>query len=163
VIALPDRDVLLTAREPGLRDSRPLTNETLFTLDRLPSSLAILGGGPIGCEMAQAFALLGSTVSLVEAADRLLHREEPDASAVVERALTRDGVDVRTRAKATLVERLADDRVCIHTETGDPITATHLLAAIGLDCSDQLSVETRPRPQLPPRHLRHPVGHVHEP
>lgn len=116
---------------PGLRDSRPLTNETLFTLDRLPPSLAVLGGGPIGCEMAQAFARLGSTVTLLETADRILPREEPEASAVVERALARDGVTVRAGAAATLVERLADDRVCIHTGTGDPITATHLLVAIG--------------------------------
>ncbi|MTA13332.1 MAG: FAD-dependent oxidoreductase, partial [Actinobacteria bacterium] len=86
---------------PGLRDSRPLTNETLFTLDRLPPSLAVLGGGPIGCEMAQAFARLGSTVTLLETADRILPREEPEASAVVERALARDGVTVRAGAAAT--------------------------------------------------------------
>jgi len=116
---------------PGLRESRPLTNETLFTIDRLPPSLTILGGGPLGCEMAQAFARLGSTVTLVEAADRILPREEPEASAVIERALVGDGVTVRTGSKATLVERLPDDRVCIHTDTGEPINATHLLAAIG--------------------------------
>ena len=55
---------------PGLRESDPLTNETLFQLDERPTSLAILGGGPIGCEMAQAFARLGSQVTLIEAADR---------------------------------------------------------------------------------------------
>ena len=116
---------------PGLRDAAPLTNETLFQLDRLPPSLIILGGGPVGCEMAQAFARLGSTVTLVEAAERLLPREEPEASAVVARALARDGVSVRVGARATLVERLEDRHVRVRTEAGEPISATHLLAAAG--------------------------------
>ena len=59
---------------PGLRECGPLTNETLFQLDTAPSSLAILGGGPIGCEMAQAFARLGVAVTLIEAVDRVLPR-----------------------------------------------------------------------------------------
>ena len=116
---------------PGLRESAPLTNEDIFELDRLPPSLAILGGGPIGCEMAQAFARLGSRVTLVEAAERLLPREEPEASAVIAGALERDGVAVRVGAKATLVERTRDGAVCVHTDTGGPVAATHLLAAIG--------------------------------
>ncbi|MGE0307645.1 MAG: NAD(P)/FAD-dependent oxidoreductase [Acidimicrobiia bacterium] len=116
---------------PGLRDSNPLTNETLFQLERRPDSLAILGGGPIGCEMAQAFARLGSQVTLIEAESRLLPREEPEASAVLAEALTRVGVAVRVGAKATLVERSPDGTVCVHTETGEPVAAAHLLAAIG--------------------------------
>ena len=116
---------------PGLRESNPLTNETLFQIDQRPTSLAILGGGPIGCEMAQAFARLGSRVTLIEAADRLLPREEPDASAVIAGALARDGVTVRVGSKATLVERSPDGAICVHTQTGEPVAATHLLAAIG--------------------------------
>jgi len=116
---------------PGLRESNPLTNETLFQLDERPASLAILGGGPIGCEMAQAFARLGSRVTLIEAADRLLPREEPEASAVIAAALSRDGVTVRVGSPATLVERSPDGTICVHTETGESIAATHLLAAIG--------------------------------
>ena len=116
---------------PGLRESEPLTNETLFQLDERPTSLTILGGGPIGCEMAQAFARLGSRVSLMEAEDRLLPREEPEASAVIADALARDGVTVRASAPVTLVERKPDGTICVHTETGEPVTATHVLAAIG--------------------------------
>ncbi len=116
---------------PGLRESDPLTNETLFQLTECPESLAILGGGPIGCEMAQAFTRLGSRVTLIEAADRLLPREEPEASAVIADVLGREGVTVRVGSKATLVEHGASDGICIHTETGGTVTATHLLAAIG--------------------------------
>ena len=116
---------------PGLRELPPLTNENLFQLQRLPVSLAVLGGGAIGCEMAQAFARLGSRVTLIEAEDRLLPREEPEASAVIADALRRDGVAVRTGAKVTVVERTSDSQVCLHTETGEPVLADELLAAIG--------------------------------
>ena len=116
---------------PGLRELPPLTNENLFQLQRLPASLAVLGGGAIGCEMAQAFARLGSRVTLIEAEDRLLPREEPEASAVIADALRRDGVAVRMGAKVTVVERTSDSQVCLHTETGEPVLADELLAAIG--------------------------------
>ncbi|MBI4884646.1 MAG: FAD-dependent oxidoreductase [Actinobacteria bacterium] len=116
---------------PGLREIDALTTETLFRLDRQPASLAILGGGPIGCEMAQAFARLGSKVTLLEAEDRLLPREEPEAPAVIAAALTRDGVTVRVGAKATLVGRDDDGSVRIDTEVGEPVVAELLLVAIG--------------------------------
>lgn len=116
---------------PGLRELPPLTNDTLFRLDRLPPSMVVLGGGPIGCEMAQAFGRLGTQVTLIEAVERLLPREESEASAVIADALTADGVTVRTGAKVIRVERTADGRVCVHTESGDPIVAEQLLAAIG--------------------------------
>jgi pyruvate/2-oxoglutarate dehydrogenase complex dihydrolipoamide dehydrogenase (E3) component len=73
-----------------------LTNETVFDLPEAPASLPVIGGGPVGCQLAQAFARLGSRVTLVEAAPRLLPREWPQASQVVTAALTGDGVDVRT-------------------------------------------------------------------
>ena len=90
---------------PGLREVDPLTSETLFQLPAAPPSLAILGGGPIGCEMAQAFARLGVEVTLVEALDRVLPSEEPEASAVIEAALVADGVRVRTSSPVVRVER----------------------------------------------------------
>ena len=116
---------------PGLRELPPLTNETLFALERRPVSLAVLGGGPIGCEMAQAFARLGSTVTLFEALERILPREEPEASADVVAALEADGVTVRAGARVTKVERIGDGSVRLHTETGDPVDAEQVLAAIG--------------------------------
>lgn len=116
---------------PGLHDADPLTNETLFQLQRRPASMIILGGGPIGCEMGQAFARLGTEVTLVEAVERILPREEPEASAVVTEALTTAGVDVRAGDSVTSVERTADGRVRITTESGATVAADDLLAAIG--------------------------------
>lgn len=79
----------------GLSQVAALTSETLWQLDHLPHRLAVVGGGPVGCEMAQAFARLGSQVCLVEVADRLLTGEDPAASRLVADALRSDGVDVR--------------------------------------------------------------------
>ena len=79
---------------PGLREAQPLTNETVFDLTEPPASLAILGAGAIGCELAQAFAGLGVNVSLFELAERVLPNETPLASQAVTKALEASGVDV---------------------------------------------------------------------
>lgn len=85
---------------PGLRDVAPLTSENLWQLKTQPKRLAVLGGGPIGCEMAQAFARLGCAVTLVEASDRILVREDADVSQEVLKSFTSDGVTVLTKHKA---------------------------------------------------------------
>ncbi|MCA9174544.1 MAG: mercuric reductase [Planctomycetales bacterium] len=79
---------------PGLQDVRYLTNETLFSLTELPRRLGVIGAGPIGCEMAQAFANLGSEVLLVEAAHGVLPIEDSEASEIVGRSLQQDGVQL---------------------------------------------------------------------
>ncbi len=81
---------------PGLESVDILTNESVFALTEKPASLGIVGGGAIGCEMAQAFSKLGVQVTLFELAPHLLPREEPDAGAVVESVLAAGGVTVRT-------------------------------------------------------------------
>lgn len=81
---------------PGLGQIAPLTSDTVWDLRKLPERLVVLGGGPIGCELAQAFARLGSHVVLAEALERLLPREEPDVAEVVRGALEADGVGVLT-------------------------------------------------------------------
>ncbi len=82
---------------PGLDEVRGvLTNETLFKLTVMPPRLGIIGGGAIGCEMAMAFAGFGCQVTIFEGANRLLPREEPEASAVIERAMASSGIDVIT-------------------------------------------------------------------
>ncbi|GAA4697524.1 Pyruvate/2-oxoglutarate dehydrogenase complex, dihydrolipoamide dehydrogenase (E3) component [Promicromonospora umidemergens] len=78
----------------GLAEAEPLTSDSVWDLDTLPRRLAVMGGGSIGCELGQAFARLGSHVTLVEMAPRLLPREDPDAAALVHAALVHDGVDV---------------------------------------------------------------------
>lgn len=85
---------------PGLRDVSPLTSENLWQLKSKPKRLAVLGGGPIGCEMAQAFARIGSEVTLVEASDRILVREDVDVSHEVLKSFTNDDVRVLTKHKA---------------------------------------------------------------
>jgi pyruvate/2-oxoglutarate dehydrogenase complex dihydrolipoamide dehydrogenase (E3) component len=77
---------------PGLREAGYLTNETLFWLEKLPHRFAVIGAGPIGCEMAQSFACFGSEVTILDRADHILPREDPDAAAVVQAAMARDGV-----------------------------------------------------------------------
>lgn len=77
---------------PGLDSVDYLTNETLFSLTELPRRLGVIGAGPIGCEMAQAFAQLGSEVFLVEAEHGILPREDRDAADIVQETITRDGV-----------------------------------------------------------------------
>ncbi len=111
----------------GLADVGYLTNETVFALTELPERLLVLGGGPIGCELAQAFARLGSTVTLVEGGPRILPRDEPEASGVLTAALRRDGVQIQlgqhvVSAAAGPSLTLAD---------GSVLDGTHLLVAVG--------------------------------
>jgi pyruvate/2-oxoglutarate dehydrogenase complex dihydrolipoamide dehydrogenase (E3) component len=117
---------------PGLDTVPVLTNETLFELDSLPASLAVLGGGPIGVEMAQAFARLGSAVTVVEATDRLLPREEPLASAVIREVFASSGITIRTGYAVARVERSdPGDSVRLHLEDGTAVEAEALLVAVG--------------------------------
>jgi pyruvate/2-oxoglutarate dehydrogenase complex dihydrolipoamide dehydrogenase (E3) component len=81
---------------PGLADAGYLTNETVFSLTELPGRLAVIGGGPLGCELAQAFARLGSEVTLLHSHAHVLDREDEDAAARVAAALSRDGVQIVT-------------------------------------------------------------------
>ncbi|MEE8543826.1 MAG: mercuric reductase [Gammaproteobacteria bacterium] len=114
---------------PGLAECRPLTNETLFDLREPPASLAILGAGAIGCEMAQAFVRLGVEVQLFEMAERVLPLEDEEASAVVARALQRDGVTLHLNAPVSSVRR-HDSKVTVHSPDVQ-VTADKILVAAG--------------------------------
>ncbi|MDE2489759.1 MAG: mercuric reductase [Elusimicrobia bacterium] len=103
VIATGARAVVLPT--PGMKEAGALTNETLFNLTELPKRLLVVGAGPIGVEMAQAFARLGSRVTIFEAMHGLLTREDQDAAGIVQRALERDGVDFRCCVEIEGVER----------------------------------------------------------
>lgn len=83
---------------PGLREAGFRTNESVFDLRQLPARLVVLGGGPIGCELGQAFARLGAHVTIVELLERLISRDEPEASALLRARLEREGVSVLTGA-----------------------------------------------------------------
>jgi len=112
---------------PGLADTPFLTSETLFDLTEQPRDLAVLGGGPIGCEMAQAFARLGSRVTLFEGAPQLLPNEDGDAAAIVTSALTGDGVEVRVSTPVTRVSR-GDGGTRIEFAGGEVIVGAVLVA-----------------------------------
>ncbi len=114
---------------PGLSDVPYLTNETLFALPEKPGHLLILGGGPIGLEMAQAHARLGCRVTVVEGAT-IAGREEPECVAPLRQALEADGVALRDGAKVTAVERDGDG-VALVLADGTRIAGTHLLLAVG--------------------------------
>jgi len=114
---------------PGLAEARPWTNVEATTAKRAPARLAVLGGGVVGVEMAQAWAALGSQVTLVHQGDRLIEREEPFASAQVETALREDGVDVRLETNVASVSR--NGVVRLELAGGDSVEADELLVAIG--------------------------------
>ena len=93
---------------PGLDGVDFLTSDTLWDLDALPARLVVLGGGPIGCEMAQAFARLGSKVTVVEMADRVVPREDPDASEALMQRFRHEGIEVAVAHKALRFEAGSD-------------------------------------------------------
>ena len=117
---------------PGLREAQPWTNREATSATKVPGRLIVLGGGPVGCELAQAYRSFGSETVLVEAAERLLPREEPFASDQVRESLEADGVDVRIATKATAVRRdQAGGPVTVELDDGTSAEADELLAAIG--------------------------------
>jgi pyruvate/2-oxoglutarate dehydrogenase complex dihydrolipoamide dehydrogenase (E3) component/uncharacterized membrane protein YdjX (TVP38/TMEM64 family) len=98
---------------PGLDEVGYLTSDTLWSLRELPQRLVVLGGGPIGCELAQAFARLGSAVTQVEMAPRIMLREDEEVSAYARKALEADGVAVLTGHKALRCEKQGDDKFIV--------------------------------------------------
>lgn len=132
------RFVLATGSSPfvppiaGLEFVRYLTNETIFDIDVLPRRLVVVGGGPQGVEIAQAFRRLGSEAIVIEA-DRALAREDPELAAVALNRLRREGVDMREgRAIARIEPRPEGVRVVLGGhEIEETIDGTHLLIAAG--------------------------------
>jgi pyruvate/2-oxoglutarate dehydrogenase complex dihydrolipoamide dehydrogenase (E3) component len=111
---------------PGLEVVPYLTNETLFRLTKVPEHLIVVGGGPIGVEMAQAHRRLGARVTVLEMAT-LLPRDDPELVEVVRLALRRDGVDIREGVRIEGVET----GPVVHLEDGGRIEGSHLLIAAG--------------------------------
>ena len=142
---------------PGLADVPHLDNTTVFGLRDQPGHLLVLGGGPIGVELAQAFRRLGSAVTVVEAVPTILVREEPEAAQAVTTVLEREGVTIRTGVK---VERVSSGPT-LHLSDGSTIAGTHLLVAVGRQPAtqdlglDRLGVQVDDRGRvLTDRHLK---------
>jgi len=123
---------------PGLEETGYLTNESLFSLQTLPSRLLVVGGGPVGCEMAQAFARFGAQVTLLAGGAQLLPREEPETARVVHEALEADGVRIVGGASLRRVEKGPRLKVAFFEVEGE----THRLAV------DEILIATGRRPNV---------------
>lgn len=115
----------------GLEGVDALTSETVWGLEALPARLLVLGGGAIGCELAQAFARLGSHVTLVQRNARLLPKEDEAASTIVAEALRADGVDVRTGTELESIAPATGGGGSAALSTGDAVPFDRILVALG--------------------------------
>jgi len=117
----------------GIAEVGFLTNETVFSLTERPRRLAVIGGGPIGCELAQAFRRLGCEVTLFHNASHILNREDSDAAEIIQQSFIRDGIRLILNCKTKKVERKNGDKV-IHIDCGgktDTIAVDEILAGAG--------------------------------
>jgi pyruvate/2-oxoglutarate dehydrogenase complex dihydrolipoamide dehydrogenase (E3) component len=110
----------------GIDTVEPLTSDTIWDVEELPRRLAVVGGGPIGCELGQAFARLGAEVTVVDGSDRLLGPEDADAAALVAAALQRDGVRLRLGTQAARVEP-----GLLHLDDGSSVPFDRLMVCAG--------------------------------
>lgn len=128
---------------PGLRDAAPWTNREATLATDVPASLAVLGGGVIGVELAQAWQSLGAKVTIIEPMDQLLGREEPEAAELVTARLREQGIDVRCGTKADHVRRLPSGEVELTMDTGTVLVTAELLVAAGrTGNTDDLGLDT---------------------
>ena len=142
---------------PGLADMQPLTSDNLWELQEQPARLLVLGGGPIGSELAHAFARLGSKVTQVERGDRLLAKEDWDVSALIIKQFVADGIDVRLNHSAVsfCVEDGEKVAWCEHNGEQVRIPFDQVLVAVGREANtaglnlEQIGVDTLPNGTVP--------------
>lgn len=118
---------------PGLEEAGYLTNETIFNLTDRPARLAVIGAGPIGCEMAQSFARFGSHVVVFERMSRMLPREDADAADIVQTQMRHDGVQFVFEANVTQVERRGQEKIVQYVMRGESnsIVVDEILIGVG--------------------------------
>jgi pyruvate/2-oxoglutarate dehydrogenase complex dihydrolipoamide dehydrogenase (E3) component len=118
---------------PGIEETGYLTNENVFWLTKLPKRLLVIGGGPIGCELSQAFARLGSEVTIIETANHLLVREDADAAEIVQKSMLRDGVKLALSAKILKAEKRDTDKVITIEQGGKTaeVVGEEVLVGVG--------------------------------
>jgi dihydrolipoamide dehydrogenase len=127
----------------GLVEAHPWTNREATLVRVIPPRFAVVGGGVIGVELAQAYASFGSRVTVIEGDARILGREEPKASKLVHDALVRMGVQVHCGARVTRAERLSDGTVRLTADDGSTIEADEFLVATGRVANvEELGLET---------------------
>jgi pyruvate/2-oxoglutarate dehydrogenase complex dihydrolipoamide dehydrogenase (E3) component len=117
---------------PGLDNAGSLSTDTVWELRELPARLVVLGGGPVGCELAQAFARLGSHVTVIEIADRLLLKEDPRASELIASRLRAEGVDVRLEQRVGEARpRPGSDHELVLEGSGEAVSFDRIIVATG--------------------------------
>ena len=118
---------------PGLAEAGYLTNETIFSLTGLPPRLAVIGAGPIGCELAQAFARFGSRVTLIELGSQILGREDGDAAGILHSVFVREGIDLQLGVSILGVEKRGSEKVLKLERNGQSIevAADEILVGVG--------------------------------
>lgn len=151
-----ERIVIATGSDPvippidGLEEAGYWTNREATTVSELPSSLVVLGGGPVGVELAQLFRRFGVDVTLVQSPDRLLNREDPAVGELIGEVLAEEGIDVRLGARAERVRRDGARRV-VALAGGDEVTGHDVLVATGrtarVEGIDLENVGVEPGPQ----------------
>jgi pyruvate/2-oxoglutarate dehydrogenase complex dihydrolipoamide dehydrogenase (E3) component len=114
----------------GLTEAGFLTNESVFNLTELPRRLAVIGAGPVGCELSQAFARFGAAVTLIGKQPQILPREDRDAAGMVEKSLLRDGVNLLLGTEARNVERMNAEKV-IRLGDGREVRVDEILVSAG--------------------------------
>ena len=135
----------------GLDSIKYLTSDTVWDLEELPKRLVVLGGGPIGCELSQAFAKLGSDVTMVEMMGQVMGREDSDVAEYVAETLRNDGVKVLTNHKATLFRDGREKTLTCETDAGSvDIAFDEVIIAVGRKANsdgmelEKLGIKTRP-------------------
>ena len=127
----------------GIEEVGYLTNESVFSLTSLPEKLAVIGGGPIGCELAQAFQRLGSEVTLFHKGSHLLNKEDPDAAEIVQQSLINDGIRLVLNCQLEGVTQSPEGKAI--SFTGDrgreTITVSEILAGAGRQPNIDLNLE----------------------
>jgi pyruvate/2-oxoglutarate dehydrogenase complex dihydrolipoamide dehydrogenase (E3) component len=117
----------------GLAAAGFLTNETVFSLTQLPSRLALIGGGPIGCELAQTFQRLGSQIILFHSQDQLLNKEDRDAALIIQSIFSQAGIQLHLNTQIEQVEKIANGKVIYYRDQNQlkTITVDEILVGIG--------------------------------
>lgn len=129
---------------PGLKETGYLTNETVFSLTKQPKSLLIIGSGPIGCELAQAFQRLGTQVILVNRSDQILGKEDSDVQKVLREVFEQEGIDLRLGIEMKEIKKENGMKILVYQKDGKQMTteAEEILVAAGRTSNaDTLTVE----------------------
>jgi pyruvate/2-oxoglutarate dehydrogenase complex dihydrolipoamide dehydrogenase (E3) component len=138
----------------GLKDVKYLTSDNLWKLSELPKNLVVLGGGPIGCELAQSFARLGSNVTIVELAERLLQKEDKDVSQLISARFREEDIEIKTAHRAVRVDSKRKTLICDHDGHEVAIAFDEILLALGRQANvtgfglEELGVELSQRQSI---------------